>query len=90
MYYKKWKCKKLLKKQRHVFLRRHHAGPVVSHILPKPAAANSTSTRIVLVVMSGSGVAVPWAAASPRVAAIIQHFYPGVLGGEAICADACE
>ncbi len=27
---------------------------------------------------------VPWAAASARVSAIVQHFYPGVLGGEAL------
>ena len=46
--------------------------------------ANKTTTPIVLVVMSGSGVEVAWAAASPRVSAIVQHFYPGVLGGEAL------
>ena len=48
------------------------------------ALANATTTPIVLVVMSGSGVEVTWAAASPRVGAIVQHFYPGVLGGEAL------
>jgi len=48
------------------------------------ALAEKTRTKIVLVVMSGSGVAVPWAAASPRVSSIIQLFYPGVLGGEAL------
>lgn len=48
------------------------------------ALANSTRTTIVLVVMSGSAVEVSWAASSDRVGAIIQHFYPGVLGGEAL------
>jgi beta-glucosidase len=46
--------------------------------------ANSTKTTIVLVVMSGSAVEVTWAAASPRISAVVQHFYPGVLGGEAL------
>jgi beta-glucosidase len=46
--------------------------------------ANSTNTTIVLVVMSGSAVEVTWAAGSSRVAAIVQHFYAGVLGGEAL------
>ena len=46
--------------------------------------AKGTSTPIVVVIMSGSSVATPWAAASDRVGAIVQHFYPGVLGGEAL------
>eukprot|EP01043_Picozoa_sp_COSAG02_P000111 COSAG02_NODE_2_length_75708_cov_87.013953_14_plen_423_part_00 len=46
--------------------------------------ATQTTTPIVLVIMSGSAVATPWASASDRVGAIIQHFYPGVLGGEAL------
>ena len=41
-------------------------------------------TRVVVVLMSGSAVAVPWAAAAPGVSAIVQHFYAGVLGGEAL------
>ena len=48
------------------------------------AIAKSTDTPIVLVVLSGSAVEVAWASASPRVGAIIQHFYPGVLGGQAL------
>ena len=48
------------------------------------ALANSTNTTIVLVVMSGSAVEVTWAAASSRVGAIVQAFYPGVLGGSAL------
>ena len=48
------------------------------------ALATQTTTPIVLVIMSGSSVATPWAAASDRVGAIVQHFYPGVLGGEAL------
>jgi beta-glucosidase len=48
------------------------------------ALAAETDTPIVLVLMSGSSVAVPWAASSGRVGAIVQHFYPGVLGGEAL------
>jgi hypothetical protein len=39
---------------------------------------------VILVIMSGSSVATPWAAGSNRVGAIVQHFYPGVLGGEAL------
>lgn len=49
--------------------------------------ANSTEaahTQIVLVIMSGSAVAVPWAASSDRVGAIVQSFYSGVLGGAAL------
>lgn len=46
--------------------------------------ATQTETPIVLVIMSGSAVATPWASSSDRVGAIIQHFYPGVLGGEAL------
>ena len=48
------------------------------------ALAHQTQTPIVLVIMSGSAVATPWAASSDRVGAIVQHFYPGVLGGEAL------
>ena len=48
------------------------------------AVAKDTSTPIVVVIMSGSSVATPWAAASDRGGAIVQHFYPGVLGGEAL------
>jgi len=48
------------------------------------ALANSTNTTLILVLLSGSAVATPWAADSPRVAAIVQHFYSGVLGGEAL------
>ena len=47
-------------------------------------ATAGTDTKIILVVMSGSAVAVPFAAASPQVSAIVQLFYPGVLGGEAL------
>ena len=47
-------------------------------------ATVGTNTKLVLVIMSGSAVAVPWAAASPQVPAIIQLFYPGVLGGEGL------
>jgi len=46
--------------------------------------ANSTRAQLVLVLLSGSAVAVPWAAASARVGAIVQHFYAGALGGEAL------
>ena len=47
--------------------------------------ANSTkNTSIVVVVESGSAVSVPWAANSNRVSAIVQHFYSGVLGGDAL------
>ena len=48
------------------------------------ALATETTTPIILVIMSGSSVATPWAAGSDRVGAIVQHFYPGVLGGEAL------
>jgi hypothetical protein len=48
------------------------------------ALAIQTQTPIVLVIMSGSAVATPWASSSNRVGAIVQHFYPGVLGGEAL------
>eukprot|EP01050_Picozoa_sp_SAG11_P027434 SAG11_NODE_6948_length_1221_cov_1.385027_1_plen_309_part_10 len=51
------------------------------------ALANSTDatrTSITLVIMSGSAVAVPWAAKSDRIDSIIQLFYPGVLGGAAL------
>ena len=46
--------------------------------------AKSSNSTIVLVVLSGSAVEVTWASSSPRIGAIIQHFYPGVLGGEAL------
>ena len=51
------------------------------------AVANATAgteTKVILVIMSGSAVATPWAVASPHVSAIVQMFYPGVLGGEAL------
>ncbi len=48
-------------------------------------ATSGTSTKVVLVLMSGSAVAVTrWAGASSGVSAILQMFYPGVLGGEAL------
>eukprot|EP00938_MAST-03A_sp_MAST-3A-sp1_P001587 g1587.t1 len=46
--------------------------------------ANSTNTSIVVVIESGSAVSVPWAKSSDRISAIVQHFYSGVLGGEAL------
>jgi beta-glucosidase len=46
--------------------------------------ASNTTTPIVLVVMSGSGVSLPFAMASPRVGAVIQQFYPGEEGGTAL------
>ena len=49
--------------------------------------AESTNTTVVFVIMSGSAVAVPWAAASSRVSSIVQHFYPGVLGGAALAGE---
>lgn len=51
------------------------------------ALANSTNaarTNIILVIMSGSAVALPWAAKEDRIGAIVQLFYPGVLGGAAL------
>ena len=42
------------------------------------ALATQTTTPIVLVIMSGSSVATPWAAASDRVGAIVQHFCPSI------------
>ena len=42
------------------------------------ALAAQTTTPIVLVIMSGSSVATPWAAASDRVGAIVQHFCPSI------------
>ena len=48
------------------------------------ALTSQTNTTVVLVIMSGSAVETRWASASARVSAIIQHFYPGVLGGEAL------
>ena len=48
------------------------------------ALARRTNTTLVLVLMSGSAVAAPWAAASERVGAIVQHFYAGALGGVAL------
>jgi len=48
------------------------------------AIAAKTNTTIVLVLLSGSAVATPWAARSPRIGAILQLFYPGVLGGAAL------
>ena len=43
-----------------------------------------TTTPIVLVIMSGSGVSVPTLQQSPNVRAIIQLFYPGEEGGNAL------
>lgn len=48
------------------------------------ALAQETNTSIVAVIMSGSAVALPWASREPRISAIVQHFYAGVLGGEAL------
>jgi len=41
-----------------------------------------TDTPIMLVVESGSAVSIPFAAKSNGVAAIVQYFYSGVLGGK--------
>ena len=46
--------------------------------------AQKTNASIVAVIMSGSSVALPWAKASSRISAIVQHFYAGVLGGQAL------
>ena len=51
------------------------------------AIAAQTDTPIVLVLVNGGPLAIEWAVASPRVEAILEAFYPGQRGGNAI-ADA--
>ena len=48
------------------------------------ALSENTTTPLVLVVMSGSGISLPFAQMSPRVQAIVQQFYPGEEGGNAL------
>merc|ERR1711990_981923 len=47
-------------------------------------AVASTSTPIVLIILSGGTVSIPWAAESLSIGAIIQAWYPGEEGGTAI------
>ena len=62
----------------------HLPGHQIDMIKALATAPETAHTKIVVVIMSGSAVATPWAAASPRVGAIVQHFYAGVLGGEGL------
>lgn len=48
------------------------------------AIAARTNTTIILVVVAGGPIALDWAAASPRVSAILHAWYPGQRGGAAI------
>jgi len=48
------------------------------------AVARRTRCPIVLVLIHGSSLDVSWAAASPRVGAIISAWYPGQQGGAGI------
>jgi beta-glucosidase len=62
-------------------------GDRVSIGLPDPQetllrAVSATGTPVVLVLLSGSALAVPWAA--EHVPAILEAWYPGQAGGEAI------
>ena len=41
---------------------------------------DQTETTIILVVMSGSGVSLPFAQSSSQIGAILQQFYPGEEG----------
>ena len=45
---------------------------------------DQTETTIILVVMSGSGVSLPFAQSTSQIGAILQQFYPGE-EGEQIC-----
>jgi beta-glucosidase len=47
-------------------------------------ATAASGKKLVLVVMGGGTVSIPWAAASDSVHAIIQSFYPGEEGGNAL------
>ena len=47
-------------------------------------AIAATGVPIILVIMGGATVSVPWAAASPDVSAIVQLWYPGEEGGSAL------
>ena len=49
-------------------------------------AIAATGTPTILVLMSGSTVSVPWAAANASVPAIVQLWYPGEEGGTALAS----
>ena len=53
-------------------------------LLQRIAASTGADTSMVLVINSGSAVSLPFAAASPRVGAIVQQFYSGEEGGAAL------
>jgi beta-glucosidase-like glycosyl hydrolase len=46
--------------------------------------ASAAKSPIILVIMSGGTIDVSWALDSPKVGAILQSWYPGQAGGEAI------
>lgn len=49
-------------------------------------AVAATGTPIILVIMGGATVSVPWAAAHPSITSIVQLWYPGEEGGTALAS----
>lgn len=49
-------------------------------------AVAATGVKVVLVLINGGQVAIPWAKGEEGVGAILEAFYPGQFGGEAIAS----